>query len=280
MCAPKRETALLAEATETLLQLAASDSGEFAPPTIGEFFPPAILFEGTIFEMNRIILVRLLAVVALILVFWLGTRKMTIVPGRFQGVVEMALSLVRVNIAEDLLGEKDGKRFLPLLTSIFFLVLFMNLTGIIPGLNIAGTSVIGMPLVLAVAAYVAFIYAGLRKHPVAFLKNALVPPGVPWPLYIIVTPIELVSTFVLRPITLTLRLLMNMVVGHFLLVLFFSSTHFFVLYSDSWMAFFGLGTIAFSIAFTFFEILVAVLQAYVFTLLTAVYLQLALAEEH
>jgi F-type H+-transporting ATPase subunit a len=280
LCAPKLETALLAEATETLLQLAASDSGEFAPPTIGEFFPPAILFEGTIFEINRIILVRLLAVVALILVFWLGTRKMTIVPGRFQGVVEMALSLVRVNIAEDLLGEKDGKRFLPLLTSIFFLVLFMNLTGIIPGLNIAGTSVIGMPLVLAVAAYVAFIYAGLRKHPVAFLKNALVPPGVPWPLYIIVTPIELVSTFVLRPITLTLRLLMNMVVGHFLLVLFFSSTHFFVLYSDSWMAFFGLGTIAFSIAFTFFEILVAVLQAYVFTLLTAVYLQLALAEEH
>ena len=280
MCAPKLETALLAEATETLLQLAATDSGEFSPPTIGEFFPPAILFEGTIFEMNRIILVRLLAVVALILVFWLGTRKMKVVPGRFQGVVEMALNLVRVNIAEDLLGEKDGKRFLPLLTSIFFLVLFMNLTGIIPGLNIAGTSVIGMPLVLAIAAYVAFIYAGLRKHPVAFLKNALVPPGVPWPLYIIVTPIELVSTFVLRPITLTLRLLMNMVVGHFLLVLFFSSTHFFVLYSDSWMAAFGLGTIAFSIAFTFFEILVSVLQAYVFTLLTAVYLQLALAEEH
>ena len=263
-----------------MLQFAANDSGEFSPPTIGEFFPPAILFEGTIFEMNRIILVRLLAVVALILVFWLGTRKMKVVPGRFQGVIEMALNLVRVNIAEDLLGEKDGKRFLPLLTSIFFLVLFMNLTGIIPGLNIAGTSVIGMPLVLAIAAYVAFIYAGLRKHPVAFLKNALVPPGVPWPLYIIVTPIELVSTFVLRPITLTLRLLMNMVVGHFLLVLFFSSTHFFVLYSDSWMAAFGLGTIAFSIAFTFFEILVAVLQAYVFTLLTAVYLQLALAEEH
>jgi F-type H+-transporting ATPase subunit a len=230
--------------------------------------------------MNRIILVRLLAVVALVLVFWLGTRKMRVVPGRFQGTIEMALNLVRVNIAEDLLGEKDGKRFLPLLTTIFFLVWFMNVTGIIPGLNIAGTSVIGMPLVLAIAAYLAFVYAGLRKHPVAFLKNSLLPPGVPWPLYIIVTPIEFVSTFILRPVTLTLRLLMNMVVGHFLLILFFSSTHFFVLYSDSWMAFFGIGTIGFSIAFTFFELLVATLQAYVFTLLTAVYLQLALAEEH
>jgi F-type H+-transporting ATPase subunit a len=280
VCAPKLETELLTEATEMLFQFAAGDSGEFSPPTIEEFFPPAVLFEGTIFEMNRIVLIRLLAVTALVLIFWLGTRKMRMVPGRFQGTVEMALNLVRVNIAEDLLGEKDGKRFLPLLTTIFFLVLFMNLTGIIPGLNIAGTSVIGMPLVLAVAAYVAFVYAGLRKHPVAFLKNALVPPGVPWPLYIIVTPIELVSTFILRPVTLTLRLLMNMVVGHFLLVLFFSSTHFFILYSDSWMAFFGIGTIAFSIAFTFFEILVAILQAYVFTLLTAVYLQLALAEEH
>jgi len=239
-----------------------------------------VLFEGTWFEMNRIILVRILAVVALVLVFWLGTRKMRTVPGRFQGTVELALNLVRVNIAEDLLGEKDGKRFLPLLTTIFFMVWFMNVTGIIPGLNIAGTSVIGMPLVLAIAAYVAFVYAGLRKHPVAFLKNSLLPPGVPWPLYIIVTPIEFVSTFILRPVTLTLRLLMNMVVGHFLLVLFFSSTHFFILYSDSWMAFFGIGTIAFSIAFTFFELLVATLQAYVFTLLTAVYLQLALAEEH
>lgn len=239
-----------------------------------------MLFEGTWFEMNRIIVVRLLAVVALVLVFWLGTRKMRTVPGRFQGTVELALNLVRVNIAEDLLGEKDGKRFLPLLTTIFFMVWFMNVTGIIPGLNIAGTSIIGMPLVLAIAAYVAFVYAGLRKHPVAFMKNSLFPPGVPWPLYIIVTPIEFVSTFILRPVTLTLRLLMNMVVGHFLLVLFFSSTHFFVLYSDSWMAFFGIGTIAFSIAFTFFELLVATLQAYVFTLLTAVYLQLALAEEH
>ena len=239
-----------------------------------------MLFEGTWFEMNRIILVRLLAVVALVLVFWLGTRKMRTVPGRFQGTVELALNLVRVNIAEDLLGEKDGKRFLPLLTTIFFMVWFMNVTGIIPGLNIAGTSIIGMPLVLAIAAYVAFVYTGLRKHPVAFLKNSLLPPGVPWPLYIIVTPIEFVSTFILRPVTLTLRLLMIMVVGHFLLVLFFSSTHFFILYSDSWMAFFCIGTIAFSIAFTFFELLVATLQAYVFTLLTAVYLQLALAEEH
>ena len=112
---------------------------------------------------------------------------------RGQSVVEMGLDLVRVNIADDLLGKKDGKRFLPLLMTIFFMILFMNLTGIIPGLNIAGTSVIGVPLLLAVVSYVTFIYAGMKKSPKNFIKNSLFPAGVPWPVYFIVTPIYMVS---------------------------------------------------------------------------------------
>jgi len=258
----------------------ASEAPEFSGPSILDFFPPAILFEGTPFELNRIMLLRLVIVAVLILLFWLGTRRMKLVPGRFQGAVEMGLDFVRVNIAEDLLGKKDGQRFLPLITTIFFLVLFMNLTGIVPGINIAGTSVIGLPLVLAVAAYIAFIYAGLRKHPWTFLRNSLFPPGVPWFLYIIVTPIEFISMFVLRPVTLTLRLLMNMIVGHLLLVLFFSATAFFMVDLGGWWIAASAVTLAFGTAFTFFEILVAVLQAYVFALLTAVYIQLALADEH
>ena len=160
------------------------------------------------------------------------------------------------------------------------MVLVMNITGIIPLFNIAGTSVIGVPLVLALVSYITFIYAGIKKHPGAFFKNALFPSGVPWFLYFIVTPIEFVSMFILRPVTLTLRLLMNMIVGHLLLVLFFAATHFFFFGLSGGYIAFGVGTLAFGIVFTFFEILVAVLQAYVFTLLTAVYLQLALADEH
>jgi F-type H+-transporting ATPase subunit a len=258
----------------------ASDGGEFHGPSIDEFFPDALLFAGTPFELNRIMAIRLLAVAAILILFWLGTRRMKLVPGRFQSIIEMALDFVRVNIAEDLLGKKDGTRFLPLLTTIFFLVITMNITGIIPLLNIAGTSVIGTPLVLAVIAYVAFIYAGLRKHPGTFLKASLFPPGVPWPIYFIVTPIEFVSTFVLRPVTLALRLLMNLVAGHLLLVLCFSATQFFFFTAGGFWGLFGVGTFAFGFAFTVFEILVAVLQAYVFTLLTTVYIQLALAEEH
>lgn len=232
------------------------------------------------FAFTRINLVQVLASAVLILIFVLGTRRMKVVPGRFQSLVEMGLDFVRVNIAEDLLGKKDAQRFLPILTTMFFMILFMNLTGIIPGINIAGTSVIAVPLLLAAVSYVTFIYAGIKKSPKNFLKNSLFPSGVPPFLYIIVTPLEFLSTFIIRPITLTLRLLMNMMVGHLMLVLFFSATQFFIFTAGGFWAVAGAGTLAFGLAFTVFEILVAVLQAYVFTILTAVYIQLAVAEEH
>jgi F-type H+-transporting ATPase subunit a len=277
--APKQEIALLANALNLPVPMTADDGG-FHGPSIEEFFPGPLLFEGTAFEINRIMLVRFVAVIALLLIFWLGTRRMKVVPGRFQSLVEMGLDFVRVNIAEDLLGKKDAKRFLPILTTMFFMILFMNLTGVIPGLNIAGTAVIGVPLVLAVISYVTFIYAGMRKSSKNFWKNSLFPSGVPWYLYIIVAPIEFISTFLIRPVTLTLRLMMNMVVGHLLLVLFFSATWFFLFSAPGLFKLFSVGTFVFGIAFTLLELLVIFLQAYIFVILTAVYIQLAVAEEH
>nr|WP_121371733.1 F0F1 ATP synthase subunit A [Frondihabitans australicus] len=262
------------------LAAASDSSGGFQGPSIDEFFPNGLLFVGTPFEINRIMLARFFMTALLLVLFWLGTRKMKLVPGRFQSVVELGFGFVQNGVANDILGKKDGRRFTPLLVSVFFTVLFFNLSGTIFGIQIAGTSLIGVPLILAIVAYVAFIYAGVKKHPGTFFRNALVPPGVPWPLYFLVTPIELVSTFVLRPITLTLRLLMNMIVGHLLLVLFFTATSFFFFESHNLFALFGIGTVAFGFAFTLFEIFVAFLQAYVFALLTAVYVQLALNDEH
>ncbi len=263
----------------TLIANAESSDG-FHAPSIWEFFPDALLFEGTPFAITRINLIQMLATVVLVVLFIAGTRRMKLVPGRFQSVVEMGLDFVRVNIAHDLLGRKDGNRFLPILTTIFFMVLFMNLTGVIPFLNIAGTSVIAVPLLLAVVSYVMFIYAGVKKSPGNFFKNSLMPSGVPWPLYIIIIPLEFLSTFIIRPVTLTLRLLMNMIVGHLMLVLFFAATQFFVVTLSGWWTALGVGTLAFGFVFTLFELLVAFLQAYVFTILSAVYIQLAVAEEH
>ncbi|GAA2985176.1 F-type H+-transporting ATPase subunit a [Microbacterium terrae] len=276
--APKLEPALFTQAA-TLIAPIAADAPEFHGPSIDEFFPETLFQIGAL-EINRIHLIQFLATAAIVLIFWLGTRRMTVVPGRFQSLVEMGLDFVRVNIGEDLLGKKDAQRFLPILTTMFFMILFMNITGIIPFLNIAGTSIVAVPLTLAIISYVTFIYAGIKKSPKNFFKNSLFPSGVPWPIYIIVTPIELISTFIIRPVTLTLRLLMNMMVGHLLLVLFFAATQFFVVQLGGWWTVLGAGTLAFGFVFTLFEILVAVLQAYVFALLTAVYIQLAVAEEH
>ena len=277
------EIALLHHALSLVLPFAtddeSGDTAEFHGPSLGEFFPPALFFDGTVFEINRLMLIRFLVVIVLLAFFIVGTRKLRVIPTRGQSLLELGVGFVQSNVVVQNLGEKDGKRFGPLLISMFFFIVAMNITGIIPGLNLAGTSVFGMPIVLALVAYVVFIYAGLKKHPGTFLKASLFPPNVPLPLYLIVTPIEFLSTFILRPITLGIRLLMNMVAGHMLLVLCFSATSFF-LATASVFSLFSIGTLAFGLAFTVFEILVAVLQAYVFTFLTAVYIQLALAEEH
>lgn len=266
--------------TNAVTLIASAENGEgFHPPSILDFFPPAIFQIGS-FEFTRINLAQLIATAVLVLILVLGTRRMRVVPGRGQSIVEMGFDFVRGGIAHDLLGRKDGERFVPLLATMFFMILFMNLTGIIPGINIAGTSIIAVPMLLAVISYVTFIYAGIRKSPGGFFKNALFPSGVPWFLYIIVTPLEFLSTFIIRPVTLTLRLMMNMIVGHLMLVLFFSATQFFFFTMSGWWTPLGAGTLAFGLAFTAFEILVGFLQAYVFTILTAVYIQLAVAEEH
>jgi F-type H+-transporting ATPase subunit a len=242
-----------------------------------------VLFAGTPFELNRIMLIRLLVVAVLLLIFWLGTRRMQLVPTRAQVAFEFATGFVRNNIVIGTLGEKDGKRFMPVLMTIFFVTLGMNLTGIIPPFQIAGTSVIGLPLIMAVVAYFLFIYAGVRKFGLRYFKNALILPGLNPIMAAFLAILEFLSTFILRPITLTLRLLMNMVAGHMLLVLCFAATDFFlfsVLADGNLLGFLGVGTFAFGLAFTLLELFVAALQAYVITILAAIYIQMALAEEH
>lgn len=219
---------------------------------------------------------RLLAAIAVSLLFWAAARRATLVPGRAQNVAEMALDFVRVNIVEEVLGERRGRRYVPLLTIMFFAILAMNITGVVPLLNIASTSTVTVPLLLAIVSWIAFVVAGIRAHGVfGYVRSSLFPAGVPWPVYIILAPIELVSTFILRPATLTVRLMANMLAGHLLLVLFFSMTSWLFLEASGALKAVGTLTFAAGFAFTVFEIFVAALQAYIFTLLTAVYISLS-----
>lgn len=260
--------------------LAAGDDS-FHVPGLEEFFPAPFLFEGTPFAVNRLIMVRLIAVVVLVLVFGLYARRAKLVPGRAQAGVEYLMDFVRKQIGYEIIGEEKADRYMPLLATLFFGVLFMNVTGVIPGLQIAATSVIGMPLVYALVAYVGFIAAGIREHGVLhFLRNQLMPKGMPWVLYILMIPIEFLSNFIIRPATLTIRLMANMIAGHLILVLCFIGTNF--LYTGlSGVMGISLGTVTLvaGIAFVAFEIFIAALQAYIFALLTSIYISLSI-EEH
>ncbi|WP_425956415.1 F0F1 ATP synthase subunit A [Xylanimonas sp. McL0601] len=266
--------------TPLLLAASESDSG-FHAPTIADFFPPAVLFAGTPFEINRIVLVRFIAAIALVLIVSLTARRAKVVPGRTQAAVEFVLDFVRKNIAIEVLGEKLGRQYFPMLATIFCTVLFMNITGIVPFLNIAGSSVIGLPLVLALWVYGTYLWAGVKAHHgiAGFLKSSLLPAGVPAPLYILLVPIEFLQVFVLRPATLAVRLLANMVAGHLMLAICFVATSYFFFTSDGSMKLFGAGTLIAGFLFFLFEAFVAALQAYVFAILTAVYINLSV-EEH
>lgn len=265
----------------SILPMAVEDPDGFHGPSINEFFPTAIFGGGTFFEFNRIMLVRVIVAMFFILLFMWLIRNPKLIPSRRQSLGEMAYDFIDGHIARDMLGA-EGKKHVPMLFTIFFGVLFFNLAGIIPGLNIAGTGRIGLPLLFALWVYVAYLADGIRAHGGVgkFFKNQLVPPGMPLWLYPLITPIEALQVLLLRPLTLALRLAMNMVAGHILLVLCFSATHFFFFQAEGLMKSMGAVSLLAGFVFTLFELLVAVLQAYVFALLAAAYIQMSISTDH
>lgn len=281
-------TAQTRERTLSVTTLALS--GHFHEPNLGkEFFPgqinPSELFlrdfAGGAFAFDRLMFVRVLMTLVLVVLFALAFKNPKLVPKGLQNVGEHAVDFVRIYIAEDILGKKEAKRFLPIIATIFFAVLFMNVPTIIPGLNISPNGRIGMPIVLAAVAYIAMIYAGAKRYGLGkFVKSSVVIPNLPPALHLLVVPIEFFSTFILRPVTLAIRLMANFLAGHIILVLLFSASNFFFWQMNGWTALSGV-TIILGIAFSLFEIIVIFLQAYIFALLTAVYIELSLhADSH
>ncbi len=226
-------------------------------------------------------LIRLIITALIVALFVVAFRRPQLIPRGVQNVGESAIDFVRVNIAEEILGKRDGRKYLPLLAAIFFATLFLNLTSIIPVLNISSNARIGMPLVMAIVVYLTFVGAGVAKFGFfRFIRLSIVLPNVPLPVHFLLVPIELVSTFILRPFTLTVRLMANMLSGHIMLVLFFAATHYFFTNFDA-MTVFGVPALLMGVVFSFFELMVIVLQAYIFALLAAVYIELSLhADSH
>lgn len=255
-----------------------SDDGGFSAPSISEFFP-GDLTSGPLY-VTRIHLIGLLMTGLVALFFVVAFAKPKLVPSGVQNFAEWAVEGMEKAIVGEVMGKK-GVKYAPYLLSMFFILLAFNSTGVLPLMHIPVTAVIGVPFVFAIVAWVVFNVAGIRALGfLPYMKANLFPPGIPGPIYLLVTPIEFISTFILRPVTLTIRLLANMMAGHLLLVLFFSATAYFLLDADGFLKVFAIPSYAMGFAFTLFEILVIFLQAYIFTLLTAVYIDGATSAEH
>lgn len=242
-------------------------------PSIADFFPEPLFGAGTWFAFDRITLARVLSAAVLIVVMVLAAGRAALVPSRFQSLVELGVTSVERFVGSDLLGKKRGRQYAPILVTIFFGTLFMNLTGLIPGINIAASSVMAVPAAFALLSYVTFLGAGFRAQGVwGYFKSMLFPPGLPWPVYILITPIEAFSTLLVRPGTLAIRLLANMVSGHLLLAITYFGTT--ALLASVWaLKPIAILTFAGALAATLFELFIDVLQAFIFAILTAVYIQ-------
>lgn len=271
--------------------MAARHRGGFPAPGAEDFFfAPISVFGhslswkigGVQLGINRVVLLEFLAAAILIVVFAWAVRRPKVVPRGMQNFVEATLDLIRKELVDDVIGH-EGRRFFPYLAALFLFIWLSNLFEIIPGLSFPINSRTAMPVAFAIITLVLFVYQGFKNQGARYPLNVMFPPGIPKALYLLIAPIEFFSTFLLRPFTLFIRLSANMIAGHLILAVFFVATQYLLagpLYGKAFTVIFGVGSLIASIAFVAFEFLVATLQAYIFTLLTSVYLAGALAPEH
>lgn len=248
------------------------------PPGVEDFFLPSLV-EGAGPWITKITLLIWVSVALIIIFFALAYRAPKLVPGRAQWLAESLYGFIRERVAIDMIGA-DGVRFAPYLATLFCFVLLNNLFGIVPGVQLSANSHIAFPATLAVITWVMFIYVGIRKFGlVGYFKKTLILPA-PWFIQPLLIPIEFISTFLVRPFTLAIRLFANMFAGHIILLVF-TLGGFVLLNAESiFLRPVSLVSWALAIALTGLELLVALLQAYIFTVLTSSYVQGALAEEH
>ena len=239
-------------------------------PPISEFFVwRDLLFAGTPFGLNKTGIMVLVSAALAVLMFVVGTRKRAIVPTGLQNLTEASVDLLEKNLVVEVMGE-EGRKWTPFMTSLFFYIFFINVFEIIPPIQFPATARMAIPLYFALQTWVIMIFVGFKVQGIAYLKNTLFPPGVPKALYILVTPIEAVSVFLIRPFSLAVRLFANLFAGHLLLVVFFILTA--SLWVAQWYVVILPLSLAMAVALIGFELLVSVLQAYIFTILTAVYI--------
>ncbi len=208
-------------------------------------------------------LVMVLAVTAITLFLMLGMRAHRLVPGRWQSMAELSYEFIASMVRENV--GTEGRPYFPFIFSLFMFILLGNMLGLIP-YSFTFTSHLVVTFGMAVVVFVGATIVGFVKHGIGFCRLFL-PHGVPWYIAPLLVPIEILSYFT-RPVSLSIRLFANMTAGHTMLKVFAG----FVVP----VGLFGIFPLGFVVALTGLELLIAFLQAYVFTILTCIYLNDAL----
>ncbi|GGK85859.1 ATP synthase subunit a [Sphaerisporangium melleum] len=254
-------------------------SDEFQAPGLGIFdWPP--LVQGQEW-FNKPALLALVGTLLVMVLVYAAFSRPKLVPRGFQNVGELAYQFVREQIARPNLG-KDSDRWMPLLFSMFLFVLVMNLFGSIIFIQFPVMSHIGYPAILAIFVWLLVMYLGIKHQgPIGFFKNVMFPPGLPGWIYVLMAPIEFISTFFLRHITHAVRLFATMMAGHLIIALFSEvGWHFLFVTLTPLGAPLGVLGVAMTIVLTAFELFIQALQAYVFALLAAMYINDAMHPAH
>jgi F-type H+-transporting ATPase subunit a len=201
-------------------------------------------------------------------------------PKGIRNFAEMIVEFVEDGIVMQTMG-KDGLAWTPFLLTMFMFIYLCNVPGIIPFFQMPATARMAVPMFLALMVWVIYNVTGIKHQGVGgYLKSTLFPPGVPKALYILVTPIEFISAIIVRPFSLAVRLFANMMAGHILLVTFALLSEALFQAKDKVLIPVGILPFFMLVFLTSFEVLVAFLQAYIFAMLTAVYIGGATHPEH
>ncbi len=235
------------------------------------------LFSIGSFHFTKPMLIALLCAAIVIVFFGAAFWKPKIVPRGVQNLGEVALFAVRDQILRPSLG-KRGDHFLPFLISLFFFIYFMNVMEIIPVFQFPATSRVGFPWSLVAMVYLTYLYLGFKNQGVVGYFRNMIPGGVPKGILLILVPIELARYIIVQPFTLGVRLFANMFAGHLLLLIFTLATWY--LASLSIGLLFAATSAIMVLAVTGLEALIQLLQAFIFTTLTAVYIADSLEAGH
>jgi len=255
---------------------------------LGLEFPPIneILRWQDIFPtFNKIALIAVAAALIGIVMFLIASRRDPMVaPTGVRNLAEVTIDFIEESVVMQTLG-KSGLKWTPFLLSLFIFIFLCNIPGVIPIIQMPATARIAIPLSLSLLVWVIYIGTGIKHQGLGYFGHLLWPPGVPTALKPLVGLIEFISTILVTPFSLTVRLMANMLAGHILLVTFSLLTTALFRAETSQVFLVPMSILPFGmlIFLTAFEILVAFLQAYIFAILAAVYINnstVGHADEH